>query len=122
MEKRSDGKRLLRQTDYTLLKRVLCGDFSLICLDADDLTVLREGETAFLWESPPCASMDELISLAPLAARPNVIGLLGNHELLAAAALPSLLRAIRRGEEQSFDERGAGGWCLCLDNMEEFYV
>ncbi len=44
MEKRSDGKRLLRQTDYTLLKRVLCGDFSLICLDADDLTVLREGE------------------------------------------------------------------------------
>ncbi len=66
--------------------------------------------------------MDELISLAPLAARPNVIGLLGNHELLAAAALPSLLRAIRRGEEQSFDERGAGGWCLCLDNMEEFYV
>ena len=68
MEKRSAGKRLLRETDYTLLKRVLCGDFSLICLNVDDLTVLREGETAFLWESPPCASMDELISLAPLAA------------------------------------------------------
>ena len=68
MEKRSAGKRLLRETDYTLLKRVLCGDFSLICLNVDDLTVLREGETAFLWESPPCASMDELINLAPLAA------------------------------------------------------
>ncbi len=68
MKNRSTGKRLLRETDYTLLKRVLCGDFSLICLDVDDLTVLREGETAFLWESPPCASMDELISLAPLAA------------------------------------------------------
>ena len=60
--------------------------------------------------------------LLDMAARPNVIGLLGNHELLAAAVLPSLLRTIRRGEEQSFDERGAGGWCLCLDNMEEFYV
>ena len=68
MEKRPAGKRLLRETDYVLLKRVLCGASSLICLDADDLTVLQKGETAFLWESPPCASMDELISLAPLAA------------------------------------------------------
>ena len=68
MEKRSTGKRLLQETDRALLKRVLCGDFSLICLDVDDLTVLQKGETAFLWESPPCASMDELISLAPLAA------------------------------------------------------
>ena len=38
--------------------------------------------------------------LLDMAARPNVIGLLGNHELLAAAVLPSLLRTIRRGEEQ----------------------
>ena len=68
MEKRPAGKRLLRETAYVLLKRVLCGASSLICLDADDLTVLQKGETAFLWESPPCASMDELISLAPLAA------------------------------------------------------
>lgn len=68
MEKRPIGKRLLRETDYALLKRVLYGNFSLICLDADDLTVLQKGEAAFLWESPPCASMDELISLAPLAA------------------------------------------------------
>ena len=68
MEKRSTGRRLLRETDHALLKRVLCGNFSLICLDVDDLTVLQKGEAAFLWESPPCASMDELISLAPLAA------------------------------------------------------
>ena len=168
------------------MERVLCGNFSLICLDADDLTVLQKSKAAFLWESPPCASMDELISLAPLAAaemapergskivsvvlyvnvpgdmslksleeenvmtyvmsdihgyyekyrsmleaiefaeddtlyvlgdvldrgpdgfkilldmaaRPNVIGLLGNHELLAAVVLPSLLRTMRQGEEQ----------------------
>ena len=68
MEKRPTGKRLLRETDYALLNRVLCGASSLICLDEDDLTVLQKGEAAFLWESPPCASMDELISLAPLAA------------------------------------------------------
>lgn len=68
MEKKSTGKRLLRETDHALLKRVGCGDFSLICLDMDDLTVLREGEAAFLWESPPCVSMDEMISLALLAA------------------------------------------------------
>ena len=68
MEKRPTGKRLLRETDYALLNRVLCGASSLICLDADDLTVLQKGEAAFLWESPPCASMDELTNLAPLAA------------------------------------------------------
>ena len=68
MEKRPTEKRLLREADYALLKRVLCGNFSLICLDVDDLTVLQKGEAAFLWESPPCASMDELINLAPLVA------------------------------------------------------
>lgn len=68
MEKRPAGKRLLRETDYALLKRVLCGASSLICLDVDDLTVLQKGGAAFLLESPPCASMDELIRLAPLAA------------------------------------------------------
>ena len=68
MEKRPAGKRLLRETDYALLKRVLCGASSLICLDVDDLTVLQKGGAAFLLESPPCASMDELIRRAPLAA------------------------------------------------------
>ena len=38
--------------------------------------------------------------LLDLAARPNVVGLLGNHELLAAVVLPSLLRTMRQGEEQ----------------------
>ena len=42
--------------------------------------------------------------LLDMAARPNVIGLLGNHELLAAAVLPSLLRTMRRGEEQPLSE------------------
>ena len=42
--------------------------------------------------------------LLDMAARPNVIGLLGNHELLAAAVLPSLLRTMRQGEEQPLSE------------------
>ena len=42
--------------------------------------------------------------LLDMAARPNVIGLLGNHELLAAAVLPSLLRTMRRGEEQPLSQ------------------
>lgn len=42
--------------------------------------------------------------LLDMAARPNVIGLLGNHELLAAAMLPSLLRTMRLGEEQPLSE------------------
>ena len=35
-----------------------------------------------------------------MAARQNIIRLLGNHELPAAAILPSLLCTIRQGEEQ----------------------
>lgn len=42
--------------------------------------------------------------LLDMAARANVIGLLGNHELLAAAVLPSLLRTMRRGEDQPLSE------------------
>lgn len=38
--------------------------------------------------------------LLDMAARTNVVGILGNHELLAAAVLPSLLRTMRRGEAQ----------------------
>ena len=38
--------------------------------------------------------------LLDLAARPNAVGLLGNHELLAAVVLPSLLRTMRQGEKQ----------------------
>lgn len=42
--------------------------------------------------------------LLDMAARPNVVGLLGNHELLAAAVLPSLLRTMRRGEERPLNK------------------
>ena len=42
--------------------------------------------------------------LLDMAARPNVIVLLGNHELLAAAVLPSLLRTMRQGEERPLSE------------------
>ena len=42
--------------------------------------------------------------LLDMAARPNVIGLLGNHELLAAAVLPALLRTVCQGEEQPLSE------------------
>ncbi len=42
--------------------------------------------------------------LLDMAARPNVIGLLGNHELLAASVVPSLLRTMGRGEEQPLHE------------------
>ena len=40
------------------------------------------------------------ITLSIGAARPNVRGLLGNQELLAAAVLPALLRTMRQGEER----------------------
>ena len=42
--------------------------------------------------------------LLDMAARSNVIGLLGNHELLAAAVLPSLLSTMRQGEDQPLSE------------------
>ena len=41
--------------------------------------------------------------LLDMSARPNVVGLLGNHELLAASILPALLRAICQGEGQPLD-------------------
>ena len=47
---------------------------------------------------------DGFKTLLDMTARPNVIGLLGNHELLAAAVLPSLLRTMRQGEEQPLSE------------------
>ena len=46
--------------------------------------------------------------LLDMAARPNVIGLLGNHELLAAAVLPALLRTMCQGEEQPLSETEQG--------------
>ncbi len=75
--------------------------------------------------------------LLDMAARPNVVGLLGNHELLAAVVLPPLLRTMRQGEEQpdrifhcntmigidcGCAYPGGRLGCLCLDTMEEFYV
>ena len=42
--------------------------------------------------------------LLDMAARPNVIGLLGNHELLAAAVLPALLRTMCQGEERPLSQ------------------
>ena len=42
--------------------------------------------------------------LLDMSARPNVVGLLGNHELLAAAVLPSLLRTMRQGAEQPLSQ------------------
>lgn len=47
---------------------------------------------------------DGFKTLLDMTARPNVIGLLGNHELLAAAVLPSLLRTMRQGDEQPLSE------------------
>lgn len=47
---------------------------------------------------------DGFKTLLDMTARPNVIGLLGNHELLAAAVLPSLLRTMCQGEEQPLSE------------------
>lgn len=41
--------------------------------------------------------------LLDMADRPNVTGLLGNHELLAAAVLPALLRTMGRGTERPLD-------------------
>lgn len=68
MEKGSTGKRLLRETDYALMEQeLLHGDDSLICLDADDLAVLRGGEAAFLWKSPLASSLEEMEELVQQA-------------------------------------------------------
>lgn len=38
--------------------------------------------------------------LRDMAERPNVVGIMGNHEAVAVDALPSLLRLIERGEPE----------------------
>ena len=133
MEKRPTGKRLLREADYALLKRVLCSNFSLICLDADDLTVLQKGEAAFLWESPPCASMDELISLAPLAAAEmapergrkivSVVLYVKAPGNMSLENLDGLCRAIQRPVPKDADIRFGCGFheeaCFLLATSEE---
>lgn len=68
MRKMSKRKRLLSQTDYTLLKRQLCENPSAICLNEADLETLWSGKPAFLWESPPATSAKEAVSLARQAA------------------------------------------------------
>lgn len=67
-QKMSKRKRLLNQTDYTLLKQQLCENPGVICLGEADLEALWSGEIAFLWESPPTRSAEEAVSLARQAA------------------------------------------------------
>lgn len=61
-------KQLLDEAGFERLEQKFINTAGLINLDYADVQVLRKGEAAFLWVSPACASMDEMISLAPLAA------------------------------------------------------
>lgn len=61
-------KRVLDEAGLERLEQKFTGTVGLINLDYADVQILRKGEAAFLWESPPCASMDEMMSLASLAA------------------------------------------------------
>lgn len=61
-------KQLLDEAGFERLGQKFTDTVGFINLDHDDVQILRKGEAAFLWESPPCTSVDEMISLAPLAA------------------------------------------------------
>lgn len=62
------GKRVLNKEGFERLEQKFIENTGFINVDYADVHILRKGEAAFLWESPPCTSMDEMISLAPLAA------------------------------------------------------
>ena len=61
-------KQLLDEAGFERLEQKFTDTVGLIDLDYADVQILRKGEAAFLWESPPCASVDEMMSLASLAA------------------------------------------------------
>lgn len=61
-------KRVLDEAGFERLEQKFTDTVGLINLDYADVQIIRKGEAAFLWESPPCASMDEMMSLASLAA------------------------------------------------------
>lgn len=61
-------KQRLEQADFARLRQKVCGGSSLVCLDEEDLAVLRGGEAAFLWESPLAASGEAAVSMARQAA------------------------------------------------------
>lgn len=66
--KKPGRKRVLNKEGFKRLEQKFIDRAGLINVDYDDVQILRKGEAAFLWESPPCASMDEMMSLASLAA------------------------------------------------------
>ncbi len=61
-------KRVLNKEGFERLEQKFIENTGFINVDYADVQILRKDEAAFLWESPPCTSMDEMISLAPLAA------------------------------------------------------
>lgn len=61
-------KQALDQEGFERLEQTFTDRTGFINVDYDDVQILRKGEAAFLWESPPCTSMEEMIRLAPLAA------------------------------------------------------
>lgn len=66
------------------------------------MEILRCGEGTFLWESPLAASAEEAVDLARQAALEMTP--VPERVILAAAVLPSLLRTMRRREEQPLSE------------------
>ena len=61
-------KQVLSKEGFERLEQKFIENTGFINVDYADVQILRKDEAAFLWESPPCTSMDEMISLAPLAA------------------------------------------------------
>ena len=61
-------KQVLSKEGFERLEQKFIENTGFINVDYADVQILRKGEAAFLWESLPCTSMDEMISLAPLAA------------------------------------------------------
>ncbi len=57
------------QRDHALFIQKLCsGRVGFLNIDEDDLTILREGESVFLWESPLAKSAEEAADMARQAA------------------------------------------------------
>lgn len=66
--RRPTRKRVLNKKSFERLEQKFIERTGFINVDYDDVQILRKGEAAFLWENPSCTSVDEMISLAPLAA------------------------------------------------------
>ncbi len=78
-----------------------------------DTIAFTEDDTLYVLGDVLDRGPDGFKILLDMAARRNIVGLWGNHELLAAVALPSLLRTMCRGKEQPLS-------CTEQEQMQEW--